>query len=65
MTLVVTEVIEGQGNSYLVTIKGKFTKIHQTGGKIPKSMRFDIYNPTHGGLSTSSPKPLKYEVIPI
>jgi hypothetical protein len=67
MTIIIDEPAEKRGTaigSYLVKIKGKFTKIPQTGGKIPKGMRFDILQPNFGTLSTSFPKPMRYEVYP-
>jgi transposase-like protein len=64
LTLVVRSKIENTDNAYTVELKGKFTKVHQTGGKIPKVMRFNIIRKDFGELFTGYPKPLKYHVIP-
>ena len=62
MTLIVRQKIDN--TTYSVIAKGKFTKV-PGGGKIPKQFRFEIYSPTHGGLFSNYPKPLKYSVVPI
>ena len=65
MTLIIGEPLSS-GMGWLVKVKGKYNKVPQTGGKIPKSMRFSL-NPDRldvGTLSTSYPKPLRYLVTP-
>lgn len=51
-------------NAYVVKIKGMKVKIPQTGGSRAAIARLSIVEPDFGVLTTSSPRPGKWEVTP-